>query len=283
MRYRLWTRIAATISSCAAISISPCLAVNPGFIPGDACFHSLLTDEYLSTLRPATGVLDLNYIYPEPMMLCGYGGFAHLSVHRCPVSIFTSLETVYRAVRKTHPKLVRVLDERGAANRGVEINGLDLFVYNKDVDWKTQKIGLKYNEHWFDFPINSPHPKSGWFGSGNNSERMDVKAYRYVSFLPGADAVVEDWQHSSRYPGLAVRLPDVKGWEFAGPEIESPVVANAEDVELVVTCEPLDEYFRQKEQATFYVIRRTGVRERQWRLSDDGSRIELGDKPLIAP
>ncbi len=189
------------------------------------------------------------------MIGCGYAGFAHLTIRDCRPGLFASLNKVYRAIRRTHPKLVRVLDEHGKSERGIEINGLDLFVYNKDIDWKAQSIGLKYNEHWFDFPIKSPHPTSGWALTGPNSVRMDIPAYRYVSFLTGADAVVEDWQNSQRFPALAVRLPDVKQWEFpgAGP-IEVPIVAKAEDVQLVVTCEPLDDYFRQKPESIFYVI-----------------------------
>jgi hypothetical protein len=278
MRCEMAKRLARALV-CVVSTASPCWAVNPGFIPGDACFHSVLTENYLGTFRPTSGVLKLHYMYPEPMMLCGYGGFAHLTITHCPPSLYAGLEKVYRAARKLDPKLVRVL-EGAAGKENVELNGLNLFVCNKNADWKTQVIGLKYNEHWFDFPIKSPRPPSGWMTTGNNSERMNTEAYRYVSFLTGADAVIEDWRNSARIPGLKVQLPDVKGWEFAGPEIAEPVVVNAEDIELVVTCAPLDDYFRQKDGARFYVIRSTGVRELQWQLSGNGTRIELTDKPL---
>jgi hypothetical protein len=258
-----------------------CRAVNPGFIPGDACFHAILTENYLATLRPAGGNLELHYSYPEPMMGCGYGGFARLTVRNCPPALYDGLTKVYRAVRKTHSKLVRVLEEP-TGRRNLEINGLDLFVYNKAIDWKRQEIGLKYNEHWFDFPIKSPRPANGWFGSGKSSERMNAEAYRYVSFLPGPDAVVEDWKNSARIPGLAVRVPDVNGWEFAGPEIEVPVVTNAEDIELIVTCEPLDDYFQRRDESTFYVIRTASVRELQWRVIEGKSTVELTDAPFGA-
>jgi hypothetical protein len=241
-------------------------------------FLEYLKAGVLSNLHPDGKVLKLHYIYPEPMTLCGYAGFAHLTIRDCPRALFASLDKVYRAVRKTHPKLVRVLDDRGTGSRGIEINGLDLFVYNKNIDWKAQRIGLKYNEHWFDFPVKSPHPKSGWLTSGTNSERLDITAYRYVSFLTGADAVAEDWQNSFRFPGLAVRVPEVNGWEFAGPEIDVPVVASAKDVQIVVTCEPLDDYFHQKPESIFYVIGTNGIRQLEWRLSEDESKVELSDK-----
>jgi hypothetical protein len=218
------------------------------------------------------------------MMFCGYGGFDRLTIRNCPASLYDGLRRAYRAARKDYPKLVKVFEESDGRKQSVEVNGLDLFVCNKNCDWNTQKIGLKYNEHWFDFPIKSqrpnPNPKSGWVDLATG--RMNSPAYRYVSFLSGADAVVEDWQNSQRIPGLAVSLPDAKGWEFAGPKIEAPIVAKAEDVELVVTCDPLDEYFRQKDGATFYIIRTTGVRQLQWQLSDEGSHINLVDKPLGA-
>jgi hypothetical protein len=279
MRYHLLTRLAYGLVGVVALA-SPCGAVNPGFIPGDACFHSLLTEDYLQTLRPAGGVIELQYIYPEPMMFCGYGGFDRLTVRNCPPALYDGLRRAYRATRKDHPKLVQVFEDKGGRKQSVEFNGLDLFVCNKNCDWKTQKIGLRYNEHWFDFPINSPRPKSGWLDP--RSARMNVPAYRYVSFLSGADADVEDWQNSQRIPGLAVRLPDVKGWEFAGPKIEAPVLANAEDIELVVTCDPLDDYFRQKDGATFYIVRTTGVRQLQWERekSESGSQTNLADKPV---
>jgi hypothetical protein len=277
MRYHFLTQVTGVLI-CVTASASPCWAVNPGFIPGDALFHSVLTEDYLQTLRPASGTLELNYIYPEPMMFCGYGGFDRLTVRKCPPALYDGLRRAYRAARKDYPKLVQVFEESDGRKHSVEFNGLGLFVCNKNCDWNTQKIGLKYNEHWFDFPINSPRPKFGWLDPGTG--RMNIPAYRYVSFLSGAEAVVEDWQNGPRIPGLAVQLPEAKGWEFAGPKIEAPIVANAEDVELVVTCDPVDDYFRQKDGAAFYVVRTSGVRKMQWQLSDDGSRLNLIDKPL---
>jgi hypothetical protein len=281
MQWRSRVRMAAAVL-WVFFSAALCRACNPGFIPGDACFHSILTDDFLTQLRAGGKVMQLHYAYPEPLVGCGYTGFAHLEIRNCPPSLHVSLEKVYRAVRKTHPKLVRILDDRGSGDRGIEINGLDLFVYNKEVDWKSEKIGLKYNEHWYDFPVDPALLKNrgGWLSTNKDSDRMAIACYRYVSFLPGLEAVAEDWQYSSRFAGLAVRVPNVNDWGLGGPEIESPVTANAEDVQLVVTCEPLDDYFRRKADTTFYVIRTTGIRELQWRLSDDETRMELSDKPF---
>jgi hypothetical protein len=241
------------------------VACNPGFIPGDAFFHSELTSDFVSRMRVEGGALLLHYAYPEPLSGCGYSGFATLKVEGCPASLGQQLRLVYQAARSIEPRVVRIVSESDKVERAVEINALHMFVYNKGADWRAQKIGLKYNEHWYDFAVDVRMAKK--------LQRTPVAAYVYAPFVPLVDAVAEDWQFSRRFAGLGASVPDVQGWGLPGEEITIPVTMKYADLEMVITLDKLESYFRRKEDATFYVIH--GETSAQFRWHVNGANLEL--------
>jgi hypothetical protein len=271
MRRHRWMEVIAAGVGVVVVSMK-CAACNPAFVPGDAFFHATITKELLDHLAIDKGTLSLRYSYPEPMSLGGYVGFARMDIGNCPPSLGESLRRVYRQVRRTHPRVVQIVADGKGEERCFELNGLELFVYSKGRVWDHQQIGLKYNEHWYNFPVKVEVAKG--------TDRLPIKGYVYRTFLPIVDAVTEDWQNSSHFSGLSVKCPDVAGWGLAGPEILTPITGAAVDLEFVILAGNVEDYFNRKDNATFYVIQGERVREMQWQRPEDGGDARLKERQM---
>lgn len=139
--------------------------VNLSFMPGDAFFHARLTRESVEKLT-SKHPLELIYDYDlKSGTLGGYAGFANLAVENATDRLKQDLKTLYSTLRVSFPLELRMRAEKEQAP--VELNGFHLFVYNRNVDFNKQRIGLKYNEAWMNLPpeaLNSPSRKvEFWF------------------------------------------------------------------------------------------------------------------------
>lgn len=209
-------------------------AVNIAFMPGDAFYSSRLTAEVVasaSTERP----LVLHYASPPGGGFCGFAGFEKLEITGLSEQMVSALRNVYAHNRKHRAKELRIdVDDTGKES-AIEINGFKLFVYPKDVDWQQQKIGLKYNEHWMNLPIESM--------VGRRDSNYKVKAEHYMPFILTAEAVAEDWKNATRFNALPVRVSEGTGYGLAGPRIEESVSIGADQIQFVVLSDDDLEYY----------------------------------------
>src|SRR5262245_48352901 len=75
-----------------------CLANNNFFLPGDAFFHTVLTEERLKALR-ANEDATFDYIYVAPGAFCGNAGYERLTVKQLPAGFLRNLDYAYRLER----------------------------------------------------------------------------------------------------------------------------------------------------------------------------------------
>jgi hypothetical protein len=255
-----------SLTLCFAVltfAASPSIAVNLSFIPGDAFFSTRLTAKSVAKLPAEGGTLKFGYAYPEGSGdLCGFAGFTQLEVLNANSNFAKNVRAVYRAIRNDYPLQIEVrVDDEGNRTES-ELNGLQAFVYNRNLDWKKQRLAIKYNEGWFSLP------KVALSGSRKKNPFDMTACMQYVSFVPGAEAVAHDWKYAAKFAGLQAKLPDVEGWGVAGPRIMEPVTARADDVRLIVLEDnSIKDAYRQEDDVAFYSISAEGVDYCYW--SDD--------------
>jgi hypothetical protein len=239
-------------------------AVNLAFMPGDAFFGATLTESLVDTLptQDASILLEYRYRYRlEDGTFGGYAGFHRLRIKESSLGITGNLQKLYRYLRRDFAKEVRIEIDQSGNRIETEINPFDLLVYNREVDWKNQRLALKYNEDWRQLPesaVKGP-PRWNYFGG------KGVRAERYLSYLPIYEAVIDDWKHAAEVAPLRVQVPENVAWGIAGPEIDEPVVIQADAVQLIILpSDDLKAYFHETEQFTFYSITEDGVHELSW-------------------
>lgn len=247
-------------------------AQNLAFMPGDAFFHFLIDEDLVKSIPASGGQIKLRYAVGL-VGFGGYAGFARLTINDADPKLAQYLRRVYQDIRAYSPKIVAISVGKDARRQETEMNPAHAFVYNSNVDWSKQRIGLKYNEHWPNLPAEA------FLGPGRNmfSENDYVRAEVYSPLIKTYDAVVEDWRDSRLFGGLKVAVPKNIAWGKAGPLITDPVVAKAADVQIIVTVEKrLYDYFRRKPRVEFYQVTNVGLKICTW--SKDG---ELEQKPLV--
>ena len=145
---------------------SQALAMNIAFMPGDAFFHALLTEESLADLSDE----GMRFRYAHVPMsggLCGYAGFENLQVTGDTSILNEHLRALYRSLREFYWKELRVNPD----GTTTETNGFHVFIHNADVEWSSspssQRIGIKYNESWPNLPESAFQGESRklWLGT----------------------------------------------------------------------------------------------------------------------
>jgi hypothetical protein len=223
------------LSVCIAIAAN-CLtthsafAVILGFKPGDAFFHAKLTKVIAvdqAKEKPETIELECASV-PWKGGFGGYTGFQKLTIKNVPESMRRQLKQAYWRIRELIPRELRVLND-GSLDKYGETNALGVFIYNRDVDWKTQQFAIKYNEHW----SRPPDPAQEKFAHRLFSQPNLAQVYE--SYIDSPEAVVEDWKNSERFAALKATIPDQTAWDYAGPPIEAPIVVDAKDIQIIIT------------------------------------------------
>lgn len=245
-------------------------AVNLSFMPGDAFFSVRLTAEIVDSLPTEGGTLNLSYAYPKGSGdFCGYAGFEKLTILGASPDFVDRIKSAYRAARIDVPLQIEINVDEDGNRKEFELNGFDAFVCNRDVDWKKQRIGIKYNEDWFNLPkkaLAGPRGKGLFGATGKTTACM-----QYVSFVTGARAVEHDWKYAARYAPLGAEVPDIEGWGIAHREIEVPVSVRAKDIDIVVLKHgSIKAAFNQKDGVEFFRISEDGVRYCMWGDKDYG-------------
>ena len=194
------------------LSARPASAANQYFMPGDAFFHTLLTEAVIKDMAVVSHP-EFTYHRPEflPRMFCGYAGFQKLEFTNMPQTMRDNLTKVYRELRDAHPLKLEVKEEvvvKGDVELKTgkklyrEINGFNMFFYNADFDRRKHRLGLKYNEQWAD--------QFAAFGH-------DRKHAIYEVFVRDPEAIMLDWREGKSVSPLNVELPPISTRSFRTP------------------------------------------------------------------
>jgi hypothetical protein len=267
-----------TVASIVLCTSQVVCAQNLAFMPGDAYFIFLFSEELVDVLPDKGGTVDL----PYHTVLVPFGGFhagfEHLRIQGVTPQFVQNLRRAYRDHRVHVPKIVSKRIMEDGHPHETEMNPPIGFVYNRDVDWSDQRLALKYNEVWPHLPAEAfAGPDRDLLGKGRQGA-----AVSYVSLVKTYDAVVEDWGNAARFRPLAAQVPKDVAWGKWGKPIEDPVVVQNNDVQVVVTTqEDLKACFLQKPQARFYQVSRDAISVCRW-VSEGGSvkviKEELGSR-----
>lgn len=169
----------------------------PYFLPGDAFFHTVITEKVLKQLDEDP---DYAFEYERPYWLYTIPGYYSLSLGKQNRKLVKHIKEAYYEVRYSMSPLVlkvngkspnSVSDEPAKEKTEfVEINGPTLFFYNEDYDWKKKHIALKYNENW-----------------SQELEKFGYQNARYGAFVKTPEAIIESWRFSTAVHPLSVQLP----------------------------------------------------------------------------
>ena len=254
-----------------ALPMTPALAVNVAFMPGDAFFHAYLSDETLASFGE-DGIV-LRYVYPpDSITLCGYAGFPRLQIDGDTSGLTRNTRALFDARRSKQTGKQYVNSVGGTS----EFDGFWLLVYNRSFKWSRRSfLGLKYNESWASLPEEAFDSDERPLGFGH------VKAERFTTFVPLVTAVAHEWRYSAEVPTLDVGIPEGVGWGVSGPKIEAVARVQADEVQLVVVPEPaLGVYFRRKPGSEFFAITAEGVTH--WVVDERGDLQSSSWKPAAA-
>jgi hypothetical protein len=259
LAFRATIAIPLLFAWCGAAS-----ATNYSFTPGDAFFSANLTEDWVDALSPGDEPIEFSYRYPDGGgYFCGFAGFERLRVEGNTASIKTYLRKVYDELRVDYPKHVTIWREADGKEESHEENGFRMFLYNRDVDWKEQRIAVRYDENWHT-------PSELGLRSAERGEYNGQYARHYVAFVESVDAVAEDWQFGAKFPGLKVGIPDNVGWGIPGDRLQTPARAKAADVQLVIVPreDSLPLLFDREDGYSFLSVTSEGVQVVRWKNGD---------------
>ncbi|HEX6986923.1 MAG TPA: hypothetical protein VF170_16215, partial [Planctomycetaceae bacterium] len=226
------------------------------FMPGDAFFHTRLTQDVADSIPSEGGTVTLPYRAPDHAMggLCGYAGFAKLEVRDVPPEVARGLKELHAELRKTYPKTIEITtDAEGKELSRSEVDAFRLFVTVKEFRPGVHQFGLKYNENW-----NSPPPEAM---VPDGRPTLKIPAAVYECYVRGEDAVVADWRDAKNVPPLPVEISPYAAWGFTGAPIEQPAIAKAADARFFVLWSgDMRHYFREERNMRFWEVTPAGFR-----------------------
>lgn len=218
--------ILRVVSVVVILAFANCTqAIITGFLPGDACWGSGLTQATIDRFQTDKPVEFPYRRGAGHLAGCGYSGYWNLEVRGMPESMKSALAAVYEEVRDYDSAKFTISKDEDGTERRHEINPVTIMIYNKDYDLR-QGIGLKFNEHWMklvEYKRGSEYP--GFYSPY-------VTSYRAVS---------RDWEISPKVPGLKLNEQDAKPWW--GPRIDAAISVNADQVQILVLPDGVSEAF----------------------------------------
>ena len=221
-----WVTVDASVFLIVfVVSAGNCHATNQYFMPGDAFFHTELTEDQLNRMELTDNPV-FTYDRPDflPRMFCGYAGFKHLQYNRMPASMKQNLHLVYDEIRESAPRQIEITKEFTIKQTDEgdieiptgrllqrEINGLTVFFYNRSFDMAKFRLALKYNEHWAD--------DFSKFGLPRSHATLET-------FVPMPQAIAEEWRDAKLVSPLHAKLPPISVKSITTPiEVKSDTVA----------------------------------------------------------
>ena len=180
---------------------SPALATNRGFMPGDACFHSILTKDRLAALA-ASEKATVPFIRPkgEQFAFCGYAGYWSLQFPPNSDSLVKNLNALYTELRRYSPRELQEHVNSDGKTVQFETNGFHIVIYNRDFDPLKYNIALRYNETWSE--------DESSFGPRPRITRLESYVVDRVAFS-------NDWRDAKDVPPLRATHPSIPDQEPA--------------------------------------------------------------------
>lgn len=122
-------------------------ASNTHFLPGDAFYHTILTEELVTWIQTEESPV-FEYERPAhfPGAFCGNAGYSRIAFEKMPVLLKQNLRDAYFDLRNKYPKRIEVTYYGGKESRQIETNGFHLFFYNEDFNLNEHDLAVKYNE-----------------------------------------------------------------------------------------------------------------------------------------
>lgn len=255
------TAVGATVLPAASMR-----AMNIAFMPGDAFFHALLTEDVVMSEPQQDDSLLLMYDYPAPYTIGNFAGFERLTITDTG-DARQRLRELYWQFRGLNGKVVRTDIKEDGTRVETELNGFHVFVYAQTFAVQDGLgLGLKYNERWMTLPKDALIM----------DERVHLPftgqpAIAYRPFVRTVRATADDWKDGPRCPALPVREAPVVSWGRWGAPIKDPVLVTMKDVQLVVLLEPsIRSYFERRAHCQWAVINADGIENFIW---EEGGRV----------
>jgi hypothetical protein len=157
----------------------PLRAHNNLFLPGDAFFTSMVTIDMVEKWRP--GPVTVHYSRLSGIgYLCGYLGYGEATIADVNQATIDGVLDTLRQMEKEGRGY-----REGETADGRKIRWFRIFLYQRDCNLESMRIGLRYNEHW------------ATIQRGHASE--DHVLYDEIG---GAGAILENWQSCELVRGL---------------------------------------------------------------------------------
>ena len=266
-------RIFSPIVAFFLLVASPALAANRGFMPGDACFHSILTKDRLAALA-ASEKATVPFILPkgEQFAFCGYAGYWSLQFPPNSDSLVKNLNALYTELRRYSPRELQEHVNSDGKTVQFETNGFHIFIYNRDFDPLKYNIALRYNETWSE--------DESSFGPRPRITRLESYVVDRVAFS-------NDWRDAKDVPPLRATHPSIPDQEqrmkmgMGNKRIDDPVVATDQVQVIVTPVTDFRRYIHRQNGVTFYSVTKAGVKQYtvkkgKWVVSDWSPEPEDG-------
>lgn len=247
---------------------------NVGYLPGDAYFRFAMNEELLKSFENdgEPEQLCVSYVYPvEHANFGGYVGFDKLRIALInEENTIDLLRQAHDLIRRYEPKTIQEFIREDGTRKVDELNGLDVFVYNRGTDWNAVRVAVRYNDVWRQVPASAYDDQrtepASFLGKKTPAEiatnlRSLNRGLPYHPLVKGTAFVVEDWKNHDKVPPLSIVVPPDVAWAIPGPEAEEPLTASVGDLEfLVLPHGRIKEHFNRREDHEFYMVRDSVLR-----------------------
>ena len=252
---------------------TPALATNRGFMPGDACFHSILTKDPLAALAESEEA-TVPFVRPkgEQFAFCGYAGYWSLQLPPNSDPLIKNLNTLYTELRRYSLRELQESVNADGKTVQSETNGFHILIYNHDFDPLKYNIALRYNETWSD--------DESSFGPNPRITRLESYVVDRVAFS-------NDWRDAKAVPPLRATHPPIPDQEkrmklgMGNKRIDDLVVATGQVQVIVTPVAGFRRYIHRRNGVTFYSVTNAGVKQctvkkGKWVVSDWSPESEDG-------
>lgn len=211
------------------------LAVNVGFLPGDAFFATHLTKEQVEKLAQApTKAHEFHYSPHYEGAFCGYAGYWRATLGAENEKLVKNIVLAYEELRDSDHREWMEIEQDGKVEL-YESDSPTLLFYREDA--KGMHLGLRYNENWVKEVALFGHPR---------------QHSRLCNFIKEADAVMYSWRDAEAFAPLGAKCPKFDG--KSGPQFDKPILLPSKLKAVLIPHGELETCFRQDDHASKYEI-----------------------------
>jgi len=241
-------RLCSFIAFVMTMAGATVMANNNLFLPGDAFFPTILTQNDVERLKSEkTGERTFAYSSFGGYMgaFCGYAGYDRATIPAVDDAFANNLATVYARIRANNNRQLLEITRDGKTEL-VETNGIRVLFYPPEFEFPRHTLGLRYNENWAS--------EAEKFGHGRGVLRL-------CCLIPDPDAVAISWRDADAVAALQVKLPEIELKPV--PKTETPVVVQGPVKAIVIGSHTLEELFRldYDDYGTVYIVDSEGITE----------------------